>query len=523
MAELLPTSSSTSLDRNSNPPLASSSSSSSSSSHSEEEEDLLELQKILLQDGDEEPKLSLVQKLGYGFGEVAPYTGGVIYSFFLQTFLLEVAEVPPLWTGLLLLIGQLWDAVNDPLIGYLSDRTTSSMGRRRPWLLWGSAPFAFAYFLLWQVPPWVEKATWLAVLWYLVVIFNYNTTFTCVAVPYRALTPDLTRDYDERTSLTTYRQFLALVSGVICTFVHSTIITSTHTYKGGYTISAIVFGTIIVFPPWVTFLTNKERYIPKKEYTHQQGIFQYFRDLVVMFKNRAFLIVTLLFLCCWLAINLITNNLYLYVKYVLEMEHIFSWVLLSVQATAAIFLFFWSWVSRKIGKVNTYYAGTTVWVVVQIGFFFFKSGVDPITIYITGCLAGVGVSIGFLIPWSMLPDAIDVDELETGRRREGMFYSVFGLFHKIGQALGVAASSWALGFAGYTAPPSDSEDIQVQQPDSVIWTLRVMVGPLPAVLLLLSFVVVRFYPITRENHGRLREELAAREKALEEDQTPQPS
>lgn len=460
--------------------------------------------------------MPVYKKIAYGFGEVGPHVGAVIYSFFLQTFLLEVAEVGAFWAGVLLLVGQFWDAITDPIIGHLSDRTTSAMGRRRPWLLWGAVPYAVAYFFLWQVPPWAEDGDTIAILWYLLVIFAYNTTFTCVAVPYRALTPDLTRDYDERTSLTMYRQFQALVSGVIFTFAHSIIIDSTDTYKEGYMFSALIFGIFIIFPPWVTFFTNKERYQRSQEELVSRGVVQHFREILAMFRNRAFQIVTLLFLCCWLAINFITNNLFLYVKYALNLESHFSWLLLTIQGTAAVFLFFWSWVSRKIGKVNTYYIGMTVWTVVQIGLFFFEEGIHPSSMYIAGALAGVGVSIGFLIPWSMLPDVIELDELETGKRREGMFYSVYGLFQKVGLAVGVAASSWALGLAGYVAPTSDEEDVRTPQPEAVIYTLRVMIGPFPALLLILSFVAVFFYPITRERHEEIRLEIAARNKAIRE-------
>jgi GPH family glycoside/pentoside/hexuronide:cation symporter len=121
-------------------------------------------------------------------------------------------------------------------------------------------PFALAYFLLWQVPPWKGEHNVLDIAWHLFTILLFNTTFTCVSVPYRALTPDLTRDYDERTTLTTYRQFFGLVTSVVCVFAHALIIEAFDTYRMGYTASAIIFTVVMVFPPIVTVIINKERY-----------------------------------------------------------------------------------------------------------------------------------------------------------------------------------------------------------------------------------------------------------------------
>jgi GPH family glycoside/pentoside/hexuronide:cation symporter len=461
------------------------------------------------------PPLSFVEKLTYGIGDISTTVGSVIYSFFLQAFLLEVADVDVFVVGILLLVGQLWDAFNDPVIGHFSDLTTSSMGRRRPWLLYGTLPFALAYFLLWQVPPWSGDHPVLDIFWHLFTILLYNTAFTCLTVPYRALTPDLTRDYDERTTLTTFRQFFALISGLLGVFVHSILIEWFDTYRKGYTVSAIVFTAVMIFPPLVTFFFNKERYQISEEDKYQ-GVKHYWKELRILFQNWAFVTVTMIYLCCWLAINFITNNFFLYMKYVLEMEDHFGYLLLVIQGTAAAFLPLWNLVSHLVGKKTTYYIGMSFWMVVQIGLYFVTADTHTAVVYAIGFLAGIGIAIGFLIPWSMLPDVIELDELQTNKRREGMFYAIFTLFQKLTLAAGLAASSFALGLAGYKAPKDDLEDEVTQQPESVLYTLRVMIGPLPAFVLLLSFVAVWFYPITKQKHEEIKREIAAKRREIHE-------
>ena len=126
--------------------------------------------------------------------------------------------------------------------------------------------------------------------------------------------------------------------------------------------------------------------------------------------------------------------------------------------------------------------------------------------------------MAFLIPWSMLPDVVELDELNHGKRREGIFYSMFAFFQKVGVAFGLAMSSYTLGWTGYVKPADDDEDLFTQQPDAVLWALRTLIGPVPAALLVLSMVAVVFYPITREKHEEIRfaiEKLHSEQEALE--------
>ena len=157
-------------------------------------------------------KVPLVTKFAFGAGDVGPATATGIMSFFMLYFFTDVARISPAVAGVILLINKIWDSINDPIIGVISDRVQTRWGRRRPWFLFGAIPFGVTFVLLFLVPPF--NATGL--FWYyLVVSFMLDLAFTVVNVPYTALTPELTHDYDERTSLNSYRFAFSIGSGLL--------------------------------------------------------------------------------------------------------------------------------------------------------------------------------------------------------------------------------------------------------------------------------------------------------------------
>jgi len=246
-------------------------------------------------------------KFAYGVGEAGYYSATLVFGMFFTPFLLEVVGISPYYVGTISLILQLWDAITDPIVGKLSDISKCKMGRRRPWLLFASIPMGLSYFLVWQIPWFLEDYESLLVLYYFIACVNMSFMITLVSVPYTAMTPELSRDYHVRTVLTTYRQVFGLLSGIGAAFVHSLIIEIFPDYHTGYTVSAFVFGTFISFPTLITFCFVQEKFDwdeEPEETSRLKFITQvklWLREVVDMFKNWPFFIVTYLFLCCWLS------------------------------------------------------------------------------------------------------------------------------------------------------------------------------------------------------------------------------
>jgi GPH family glycoside/pentoside/hexuronide:cation symporter len=446
------------------------------------------------------PKLTRITKFAYGIGDLGPAIVAAISGFFLNAFLLDVAGLRPAAAGTIFLIVKIWDSVNDPLIGSISDRTNTRWGRRRPWLLFGAVPFGLAFFLQWLVPPLGAAGKFW---YYLIVAILLDTGFTAVNVPYTALTAELTQDYDERTTLNSYRFSFSIVGGMIAAFLHSVLIQSFDSVLVSNAISAAMWAFVIIASNFITFAFTKESDF-KETAVDGPGFLE---GLKIVFSNRAFINVTIIYLMSWLCIQFVQANLLLYVRYWVNAEDQFSFLILAVQVSAFLFLLFWAWLSNRIGKKNIYFAGMTFWIVVEIALFFVQPG-QVTLLYILAFLAGVGVSIGYLVPWSMLPDVIELDELETGQRREGIYYGFFVFLQKLGISLGLAVSNFALELTGYiNQEPGGPIPVQ---PDEVKFALRVFVSLVPAVILLLSFPVVKRFPIDRAKHAEIKAELARR-------------
>ena len=448
-------------------------------------------------------KLPWYTKMAFGAGDLGPAIVTAISGFFLLNFLINVARLDPGPAGTLLLVVKIWDSINDPLVGWLTDKTKSSMGRRRPWILYGAIPFGLMFFLHWVVPPISEGMRFW---YYLVIALLLDTAFTVVNVPYTALTAELSLDYDERTSLNSFRFSFSILGGVLSAFIHSQIIAA---FKDdpyfGYALSVGIWALVSIAGFLAVFFGVRERGAAASHADEGPGFFE---GLKIAFSNRAFILVTIIYLFSWLTIQFVQNNLFIYARDWIGIEtSLFGFLLLAIQVSSFLWVLIWTRVSGRIGKKNVYYLGGSVFMVVLLGLFFIQPG-QIIQVFVLGVVAGAGLSVGYLVPWSMLPDVIELDELQTGQRREGVFYGFFVLLQKFGLSLGLFISGWVLDLAGYIkAVPGQPDPVQ---PDNVLLALRILVGPAGAVILLLSFVAVYLYPITKARHAEIKAELERR-------------
>lgn len=436
-------------------------------------------------------KLSLSTKLAYGAGDMGAGITATILAFSLLIFLTNVAGLPSGLAGTVLLIGKVWDAVNDPIVGVLSDRTRSRWGRRHSWILFGSIPFGIFFFLQWIVPPLGTQGLF----WYYVLIaLLFNTAFTAINLPYSALTPELTQDYNERTSLTSFRfafsiggSILALGLGLACSqLIQNTL----HQYLvlGG------LCAVLSVLPLYWCVWGTQERFQAETSES-----IPFFTQLKIVFANRPFLYVIGIYLCSWLAFQLTAAIIPYYVVNWMKVDAYFQ-VALIVQVVAIVMLFVWSAVSKRVGKRAVYFMGMTLWILAQGGLFFLQP--DQLGwLYILCAMAGVGVATAYLVPWSMLPDVIELDELNTGKRREGIFYAFMVLLQKMGLALSLFVVGQALELAGFIS--STSSEAAPDQPASALFAIRVAIGPLPTIALVVGLILAYFYPITREVHAEV--------------------
>jgi len=450
----------------------------------------------------EAKKLSFSTKLAYGAGDLGPAITANILVFFLLLFFTSVAGLAPGTASNILLIGKVWDAVNDPIVGVLSDRTSHPWGRRYPWMVYGAIPFGIFFFLQWIVPS--DNPTIL--FWYYVIIaILFNTAYTAVNLPYTALTPELTQDYNERTSLNSFRFSFSIGGSILSLILAQVIFALVKDNTQKYIILGAVCTVISVLPLYWCFLgTRKHVFAQLQEnpvVEDDSTSLPLKEQLRIAFNNRPFLYVIGIYLCSWLGVQLTASILpYFVIDWMKLPPAAFTQTAIAVQGTALAMLFVWSKVSERYGKKAVYFMGMSLWIIAQAGLFFLQPGQVGL-MYFLAVMAGVGVSTAYLVPWSMIPDVIELDELQTGQRREGVFYSFMVLLQKIGLAIGLWFVGQALEVAGFL-PTVQGQEPPIQ-PDSAMFAIRVAIGPLPTIALIIGMILTYFYPITREVHDEI--------------------
>lgn len=459
-------------------------------------------------------KLSFSTKLAFGAGDLGSAITANISVFFLLVFLTNVAGLPAGLAGSVLMIGKIWDAINDPIIGVLSDRTVHPWGRRHPWMVFAAIPFGIFFFLQWIIPGYDPDFLFI---YYVIVGILFNTAYTAVNLPYTALTPELTQDYNERTSLNSFR-FAFSIGGSIFSLILAQIIFSLFPNQPylRYLVLGGICALLSIIPVfWCVLGTRKHLLSQNSEASRmeEEDHLPLVEQVKIALSNRPFLLVIGIYLFSWLGVQLTASILPYFVVNWMELpETTFPQVALAIQGTALMMLFVWTSLSQRYGKKAVYFMGTSLWIIAQLGLFFLKPG-QTFLMYNLAILAGCGVSTAYLVPWSMIPDVIDLDELHTGQRREGIFYSFMVLLQKIGLAIGLFLVGQALQMAGFlSTTPGQAPPVQ---PDSALLAIRLVVGPLPTIFLSLGIVCAFFYPLTKTVHAEILLKLNERKKQSE--------
>jgi len=448
-------------------------------------------------------RLSWRSKLFYGFGDTSFSLTATITAAYFAIFLTDVVGISPGAAAVAIFIGRSWDYINDPLVGYLSDRTRTRWGRRRPFLLFGALPFALSFVLLWVRPPFSGQAALAAYYAAAYVLFESAATF--VYMPYFALTPELTSNYDERTALTTYRMFFSILGSLAAFTVPLMIIGAFRPENAPRVLQmGVIFAAVSFVPLLAVFFTTRER--PEYTRLEQPGLKESLRAAL---KNRPFVFSMVIFLLTWVSIDILQTTLLYFVKYVVRREADSDLIMAVIFVTALVVLPFWERVSRRWNKRRAYIAGISFWAVVQLGLIALN-GATPLSLLLGLCvLAGIGVSAAHVLPWSIIPDAIEWDEWRTGERHEGMFYSLVTLANKAASSIAIPLVLLVLQVTGYVPTA-------IEQPARALLGIRLVIGPIPALLLLGGIFFAALYPLSREEHARIVASLEARRRGLEE-------
>ena len=445
-------------------------------------------------------KLPFITKLLYGTGDFGFSMNNSIITAFFSIFMVTVVGMPPGLLAIIFIVGRSWDFINDPIIGHLSDRTRTKWGRRRPFLLFGAIPFGLSFVLLWLSPNFNTVGL---IIYYSLAYIVYEALATTVYMPYFALTPELTDDYDERTKLTSFRMMFNILGSLTAYILPLLIIGNWNTATNrSVLIMAIVAAAIAASPLFLVFAGTRE----KKEY-QQESLPKFLPSLKAAFKNRPFVFGALMYLFTWMTIVVVESNLQFFILYIIQRQSQNMLIMVSIFVTAIFALPLWNWVSKNWNKRFAYISGVAFWAAVMM-VLIFMSPETPFWLILTLCiLAGIGVSAAQVLPWAIIPDAIEWQEWKTGERNEGMFYSLITLMGKVGMAIAQPMGLLILQLSNF------QEGQNVVQPASALLGIRLVIGVVPAVFLLAGIVMAVLYPLSRKEHHRIVEELRARREA----------
>ena len=456
-------------------------------------------------------RLPLRTRLGYGVGDL--YGGGAFFivSTLYLIFLTDIVGIRPALAGVVVFVARGWDAISDPLMGMISDRTRTRWGRRRPYFLWGIPFIVISYVLLWY--PAALEAQWARFAYALFSYVFFSTVITMVMTPYNALASELTLDYTERSRLTSFRIAFSEISTIVSALLPLAIIEMAPSPEIGYPLMGLVFGFFFGLPFLATFFTTWERPGFSRRSTPLK-----FKVFLEPFKVRTFRSFIAIFLFAFVAIDVLLTIIVYWVTYYLGVPGITNLLLGTLLISQLVCLPGYYWLSRRLSKRAALIIGACIWVAAMLAGLSIRPDMPMAVYFVFAAVTGIGTGGVIVMAYSIYPDIPDVDELVTGRRREGIYAGSLTLLRKLTSAFAIFLIGQAIDIAGYIPPAEAVEQVNAtgahpEQTAAFLLILRVIFAGLPLVFIGMAIFLASRFPLSPAVHDRLKTYLARRREA----------
>lgn len=443
-------------------------------------------------------KLAVKVKLGYGVCDLGGNLFFTVIAFLLLNYLTDTVGIAAGLAGSIIMIGKIWDAITDPVVGYLSDRTQSRWGRRRPYILFGSVPLFLTMILMFTNPN-LDGQVKLFV-WGIVVYCLLNTAYTLVNIPYNSLTPELTQDFHERTSINGYRFGFAVIGTLLGAGAALPLVNAFSSKNLGFTVLGTLFGFIMLVTALITFFAVKE-----PERSQPLPTTGFFKTYLKVFKNGPYNLILVAYTLHITAITVASGIVIYYFKYIHNDEAQTTIAMMFLLVTAMFFIPVSVLLSKRMGKKLVYGSGMFIFSVAVMFIFLFGHTRGVSFSFAMMFFAGIGMGFTYAMPYAIVPDAVEYDYLLTGERTEGAFYGIWTFGIKLGQAAALGIMGAVLSLSGYLP--------DVAQSPEALLGIRVLMGPITAVLFLLSIFFLYLYPINEKRYNEILEEIGKMETA----------
>jgi GPH family glycoside/pentoside/hexuronide:cation symporter len=426
----------------------------------------------------------------YGLGDIGTGMAATQLGFYLFVFYTGVVGLPAWMAGLVLMLLKVWDGINDPMVGWLSDHTKHPWGPRLPWMAGSAIPLGLALVAMWWVPPggdWQKFAVLVAI--QLVAMGLY----TCVNLPYSALASELTSSTQLRTQLNASRFTGSILAGLAGLVLGALLVgQGAEGYLRMGWLSGLILTAFTLLCCWglAPFARNCQRPTGHPEPIRRQ--------LQRIAGNPRFLKVLGLYLLLWCALQLMQPVSLIFLAVVMQLPESWStWILIPFQLSALAGLQLWSRVAGRYGRISALRWGTAFWIAGCLGASLlvpldgstaplgsFSNGISLGLLVLTIMVTGLGASTAYLIPWALLPDAVDADPDKPA----GLYTAWMVVIQKLGIGVAVFALGNGLSLSGYQAAQG------LAQPDTALITIRLCMGLIPAVLIAAGLLVMRRWP-----------------------------
>ncbi len=440
----------------------------------------------------EENRFSIFQKISFSTGSFSQWFVNTAFNTWVFSFYYTAVGLNVNLIMLAYICWTIWNAINDPLFGYISDRTHTRWGRRKPFIMLGTIPVVIIEIILW-IPP--TSSQFITFIYLLIMLMCYDTFYTMITF-FDALFPELYVSIKERAQVNTMKQIFATV-GLLCAFLIPGIFIGDLSAKGGYFINGIVSSIIVGASLLIAIKWGvKEKAEYKFDSKHE---FSFLKGLSYTFSNKGFVLYTIMFFLYEYITLVLATTVPLYAQHVLGISNTFqtSLILGVMFIMGIVTVPLWRYLDVKIGSKKSFALSLVLYAFTSIPLLFINSfGTAVITVIFMGI--GFGGMLYFV--YLLISDVIDSDELKTGVRREGTFFGITNFFMRLAMILSIITIGTVFNTTGW--------EEYVPNPNvNAILGLRLLVFLFPAVAVGATLICLYFYPYPRKRVLEMKKEL----------------
>lgn len=432
-------------------------------------------------------KISVKEKIAFGLGDAGCAFAMTTVFQYLMYFYTDVFGIGIAAVGTLFLVARIWDAINDPLIGGLIDKCNPKHGKYKSHLLYGCIPLAAFSILCFAGPNLPQSGK---LIYAYVTYIAIGMLYTYVNTSYSSLTSVITDSPSERTSITTYRMYIACIANVLLSLAVPVMIQyfGKNSTVTGYKIATLIFAVLSVTLFLITFFTCKERIKIPVEKIKFKEIFK------TVVSNKPLLLLCLIFVIVFTNLSISASVGFYYIKYNVVREDLTNIFLLLINLPGLVSLAVMPYLAEKIGKKNLLIVSTIISMIGLLGLYFVPAN-SLTMVFISRSIAGFGATLIMGLIWIMVPDTIDYGEYKTGNRLAGVTYAAVGFFFKIGTALAGIIPGFILSKAGYIP--------NIVQTQTALNGIKFTLSGVPFILFALALIPMFLYKLDNKECERI--------------------